>query len=780
MQVNKKNGLEPSAANILTFQQLWSRYVVYWPLYLVLVAAGVAGAWVYLKYTVPLYQSNARILIKDEKKGADDSKAMETFNLINTKKIIDNEVEVIQSRTLILGVVKELGLYAQIFEKTKFRNISAYVTSPVSIEVKQPDSITGVFEVPFAYNSTSNKVVINNTAYLLNEWVNTPFGTLRFVPNKYYKPGTAVRQLRFSLLNPKLVVLGIQGVLEVTPVSKPSTILNLAFKDEVPQRADDILNGILAAYNRATIDDKNSLAANTLQFVEERLNHVAHDLDSIEKKLQYYKNSQDAVEVSAQGHMYLQNISENDQKLSSFSMQLAALDQIERYVVEKDNKAGIVPSTLGIADPTLGRLTEKLYESELQYERMKKTYAENNPAMTALREQISSIRPSIMENIRNQRRSLEASRGDLLQTNDMYAAALSTIPKKEREIIDMNREESIRNDIYIYLLKKREETALSYASTVADSRVVDRAETILIPVSPKRSMIYVIAAIGALVLGLGFITARETFNSKVLYRREIETMTLLPVIGEIMKSKQRSPLVTTVSSRTLIAEQFRKLRVSLNFIGINSKRKKLMVTSSIPGEGKSFVAANLALSMALTGKKVVLVNLDLHSAALDEYLQLPEGAGVADYLTGSREPEEVIRKTSVNENLFAIGSGSLPENPSELIMNERVGRLVEYLDNIFDFIIIDTPPTGMLTDAYVIAASCDATLYIVRHKVTPKTVLQRLDENNRIGRLTNVGIVFNGIQPRGIVPFSRSYDNGYQYPVQATSPRRSKRLLKKA
>jgi capsular exopolysaccharide synthesis family protein len=373
------------------------------------------------------------------------------------------------------------------------------------------------------------------------------------------------------------------------------------------------------------------------------------------------------------------------------------------------------------------------------------------------------MKPSILENVRNLKEGLGASKSNLASTNRSYTSILQSIPQKERELIDINREQSIKNDIYSFLLKKREETALTHAATVADSRVIDMAQASFVPISPKKNVIYPLAVIVALFLGIGIITARDVLNTKILFRHEVEKLTVQPIIGEVSFDKSEEVVVIAEGKKSFIAEQFRQLRIGLNYVGQNGQAKKILVTSAISGEGKSFVAINLAQSLALTGKKVVLVELDLHNPAISKALNIVNNQGASDYLSKQKELEEVIKRTEFNPNLFFIPSGPLPVNPTELLMNGRAKELIDYLESIFDYVVIDTAPVNPVTDAYILSEFCDTTLYIIRQKYTPKVVVQRIDENNRINRLHNIAIIFNGVHSRGFGSNNYGYGYGYGY-----------------
>lgn len=757
--------------------QLWFKYFPYWPLFFVFVLLFLAGGWVYLRYATPAFEASASILIKDEKKGEDESAVIESLNQLSVKKIIENEGEVIRSRGLMTEVVKKLHLYAPIFEEQSVRTVSAYSSSPIVIEVRDADSLQETnTKVPFTFSPEKQQVTIGTQSFPVNIWTTTPYGELRFNVRTNQKPEYP---LHFYLVDPKKVASNLLSKLDVNPANKLSTIIVLKIRDENPKCAEDILNELMNAYNRAAVNDKNVLASSTLKFLEDRLRNVGGQLDTIERKLQQYKTSSGAIEIGSQGSLYLQNVGAIDQKMAEVNTQLTVLNQVENYVKSKDKAGGIVPSTVGVSDPLLSDLLNKLYDSELQYEKLKRTTAENNPMLVSITDQIEKIKPSILENIRNQKAGLEANRNNLYTQTNRYSSMLSSIPQKERNLVEISRNHSIISNVYNFLLEKREETALSLTSSVANSRIIDKAQASFGPVSPNNKLIYLIAICAAVALAVVIITANELINPTVLFRHEIEEYTTTPVIGEIIHNDTKEPIVMGTGKRSFIAEQFRNLRTSLPYLGINANHKRLLVTSTISGEGKSFVAVNLAITLAVAGKKTVLLEFDLSDPTLRTKLGVvtENKKGLSEFLNGEAVLEELVQPVPGYENLYIISSGALPENPSELIMSKQVPVLLDYLNKQFDNILIDTAPVGLLSDAYVLSNYCDATLYVVRHRYTPKTSIQRIDDNNKINELKNMAIVFNGVRSRGFG--KKGYGYGYGYGYISNDPAREKKKTQK-
>ncbi len=747
------------------FVQMLNKYSTYWPWFIISLFICSGLAYLYVRYVPPKYEATASLIIKDEKKGYDDSKLMESLNMISTKKIIENEIEILQSRTVADNVVKRMHLYAPVFQDGKVNAVSAYLSSPISVLVFEPEKIKKTDKIPLNYNSEREIVSINGKFEgALNQWIKTPYGVLKFISNPKFTDNGSGKPFYFSLVEPREVTRKILDNLKVTPSNRLSSVISLSYRDVLPELAEDILNELITAYNNASVNEKNTLAKNTLAFIEQRLDVVGRHLDSIEQKTQQYKAGTNAVDINTQGQLFLQNVSANDQKLSEINMQLSVMNQLEDYVTSNNSNLGLLPSNLGITDPSLSQLLTSLNDAELEHEKLKKTVAENNPVLTSVTSQIEKIKPNIIENIKRQRQNLETSRDNLSATNNGYNSMLHSIPVKERQLLEISRNQNIENGIYAFLLQKKEESELSYASKIADSRVVNFAQASNVPVSPNKIVLGVVVLVCSFAFPMAFLRTREIFSKKVLYRQDVEASTSIPVIGEVAFNKSSEQLLLSeTEKRSFISEVFRRIRVSLQYLGIDSGHKKIMVTSSISGEGKSFIAANLALSFAIAGKKVLLMDMDLHNPSLGRIFGKSGEKGVSDFLIGEKRPDEIIMNLPGHYNLFFAPAGILQENPSELLENGRIRDLISYVENNFDVIIIDTAPVLPVIDAYILSEFTDATLYVVRHRNTPKTIIERIDENNKINPLTNPAIIFNGVKPRGFSKNNYGYGYGYVY-----------------
>jgi capsular exopolysaccharide synthesis family protein len=721
-------------------------------------------AYIYTQYTIPEFQATASLIIKDEKKGNDDSRLMESLNLIGSKKIIENEVEVLKSRPVIESVVKKLHLYADLYVKNGFKRKYVFDNRNIQIEasdINKLKSSNGLIEFRILNNGESIFFPADSTSYHTNEWVNTSYGTLKFSLNKsntiYNQKEVYFIEL-FSLQAKTYLIL---SALKINSSNKLSSIVDLRYTDKHPDLAEKVLNEIISSYNIAAVAEKNILAKSTLNFIEERLNVVGGQLNEIERRVQQYKAGVGAVDISTQGKLYLENVSNNDQRLSEVNLQLSVINSLEKDISDNSTTAGSHSVMLNTTDPVFSQMLSGLNSAELEREKLKKTVAENNPMLVAVSDQISKIKDNIHRNIIDYRKNLEASRKNIIETNTNYTSLLQTIPSKERELLEISRDQQIKSGIYSFLLQKREESELSYVSNLSDSRVVNYAQALPTPVSPNRLVIFSFAFILGWLIPVGVIAVKENFTTTILYRQEIEELTTLPIIGELAQHKRIKPLAIEPGKRSLVAEEFRRIRFSLQYYMPEQGTKKILVTSSLSGEGKSFVSSNLAISFALSGKKVALVDLDLHNSSLEKLFVKEIKQGITDCLVSDIAIESIIYPVSEYPNLYFIPTGSQQSDPSVFLESDKLKVLMDYLDTEFDFIVIDSPPVVLVSDAFKLSPYCAATIYVIRHGYTPKQLIKRLDVTNKINPLINPVLLFNGVKKRGIVSDETGYGYGY-------------------
>ncbi len=752
--------------NETLFSKLLAKYIPYWPMFLVLAILSFGAAWAYTKITPKKYQSTASLIIKDEKKGNDDSRIMESLNLMGSKKIIENEIEVLKSRPVIENVVKNFRLYAPVYLEEGFLDQYLYESAPLTIESLEPQKLKSSTEKLYLQLDAQDKktIIINGKkAGFYGSWLTTDYGILRFTIAKPSELMDPEKKYFFQVIGIPLKTKIILDNLKVSSANKLSSVIELKYNDFTPKLAQDILDEVILSYNAAAINEKNTLAKSTLAFIEQRLNVVGAQLSGIEQQIQQYKANSGAFDISTQGQLFLQNVSSNDQKLSEINVQLSVINDLQGQLESNNNLSLNHTVLLGNVDPILTQMIGSLNAAELEREKLKKTVAENNPMLISISDQILKIKENINNNIRDQRRNLEATKSNLFATNTNYNNLLHDIPVKERALLEISREQNIKSGIYSFLLQKREESELSFVSNIAESRIINHAQALNNPVSPNLMIVFGMALCAVFGIPVTLIGVKETLSSTILYRAEIESMVNVPIIGEIEYHKKSKPFAIETGKRSLAAEEFRRLRYAIKDILSNTGNKNLLITSSISGEGKSYIATNLAISFSLTGKKVLLVDFDLHNSSLGKIFDSADLKGVTDILLGSTAIDQLVKHVPGYENLYFLPAGSIHDEPSGILENQRTLELFTFLENKYDLIIIDSPPVALVTDAHFLTNLCAATIYAVRHGFTPKSLLKRFETNNAIHPLVNPMIVFNGVKTRGFAGTDNGYGYGYKY-----------------
>ncbi|GAB3264820.1 tyrosine-protein kinase [Larkinella harenae] len=736
------------------------RYLKNWKWFLLSLVIALALGYAYLQYQVPQYKVQSSILIKDEKKGISGESMLKEMDLFTSSKVVENEAEILKSYSLMEKVVGELDLDVTYFHDTKVGEREIYTESPIRliVEKAQPLLYEEGMTVEFADAKT---VRVNGKTYQVNQSLDTPFGRLRFFPKQPINAAT--EPVIVHALPAQEVAQEYLEKLKVEPTSKQSTVLQLALEEPVPQKGKDILNKLVEAYNAASINDKNLVASNTLKFIEDRLELISGELASVEKNVESYKSTQGITDISTESQIFLQSVQQNDTQLSQVNIQLGALEDVERYIRRKAGETGATPSTLGLNDPTLLGLITKVSELELQRENLVKTTSENNPMLRSVDDQIRSTKANISDNIQTMKSILTGTRQKLVGQNRKFESMIRSVPRKERALLDITRQQAIKNNLYTYLLAKREETALSYASAISDSRTIDAARSTSKPVKPKKPLIFILFGAIGLLIPIGVIAGRDLMNNRIAKRTDIEELTSTPIIGEIAYAKHKYPLVVTSNSRSIVAEQVRALRTNLQFLRSNNESLAILFTSSISGEGKSFISMNLGASLALIDRPTVILEMDLRRPKLHSMLDIPNTVGISNYLVGQVTLDEIIQPVPGMDNYFILTSGPIPPNPAELLLSDKVDDLFHQLRERFQYIIVDSPPVGLVTDAQILAEKTDATMYVVRHEVTPKLHMKMVDNLYKEQRFRKLSLVLNSINESGAYGYEYGYGYGYGY-----------------
>ncbi|MFD1145330.1 GumC family protein [Larkinella insperata] len=738
------------------------RYVRKWPWFVVSLVLALAGAYVYLLYQEPVYKVHATVLIKDEKKsGLSGDGLMKELNLFGSNKVIENEIEILTSFTLMDRVVSNLGLDVRYYFPTGTYDREVYAESPIRLILENPNSqlYANKLEISFVNN---NSVLLNGQTYPVNQSIKTPYGQLRIFTRKAISNTTSPV---IAIVKPhSKVVNAYLASLKVEPALKESTVLEMSLSESVPDKGEMILTQLINEYNKESISDKNQEANNMLRFIEERLSLISGELSTVEKEVEMYKSTQGITDLSAQAQTFLTNVQTNDVQLNDVNMRLTGLNEIERYIEKQPGDKSIAPATLSLSDPVLNGLLTKVSELELKREESSRIMAPNSPLLQSLDSQIKAVKSSISENIQNIRQQLTSSRNQLLANNRRIESMIRTVPGKERALLNITRQQVIKNGLYTYLLQKREETALSAASAVSDSRIVDKPRTDDVPVQPVNKTTYLLFSILGLLVPVGLIAVKDMLNNRVLRRSDVEEATQTPILGEIVKSRQNSGdnLVFKPRMQSVIGEQIRALRTNLQFMRSDpAKSQVLLFTSSISGEGKSFISLNLGASLALVDRSTVILEMDMRKPKLHQSLHMENRMGLSNYLIGEATIDDLLRPIAGYENYFIITAGPLPPNPAELLSSPRLAQLFDELKARFDYVLVDSPPVGLVTDSQLIAPFADATMYLVRHDHTPKNHLRMVDALYREQRFQKLNIILNGVGEGESYYYNYGYGNYY-------------------
>ena len=746
-------------------QRLVYRILPYWPLVIIALTISIIATKIYLKYQVPVYAAGARMVINDDtqQKSANLQEIFKIENKSVTSET-EREMQVMTSTELLKKVAIKMQLNVLYMGIGRIRSSQYYQNIPFTLELEDPELIN-------TYTSgeakiSGNKINFNGILFPIDSLVTSTFGNIRWHLNKDYNEKVPLNKVTVEIQPISAAIGKLKGSLSITPISRVTSIVDLSFTDVVPERAVDVLTNLIYLYGSSTIDYKSRIYENTKKFLDGRLQLVADELSGVEKSMVAYKSKEGIVDLSKEGDFYLNKLKETDAKIAEINVQLEVLKQTEEYVKARNISNNPIPASLGLTDPVLSQLLNQLYQTEFDLEKIRQVSGSKNPQIEVNEELIAKLKPSILTSISNLRNNILISRQRLLTDNGQFSAGLNKIPAKERTLLDISRQQSIKNAIYTFLLQKREESAIAGAAIIPNYRVLENPEAggVIYPV-PQRN--YAIAIMTALAVCILFIFLKEFTSQKVLFRSQIENLLGMPVLAELIfqPHSEDSAIVVGAGKRSLIAEQFRELRTNLSYVTANAKDKckVILITSSIPREGKSFVAINTAMSLSLTGDRVALMECDLRKPKISKAMGIDSRTGISNYLIGKAALKDIIQPYEGIESLSVIPSGPTPPNPAELLSNSKFLELITDLKQQFDYIIIDTPPVAAVTDAKIIGAMADATIYIIRHNYTNTSFLNLIKDIGQKQTLPNINLVLNGIVNKKILGMPYGHSGGYSY-----------------
>lgn len=770
------------------FKAVLFKYTIHWPWFVACILLCMAGAWLYLRYTPPVYNISASVIIKDNDKNSKASSGMadlEDLGFYSSINNFDNEVEILQSRTLIKKVVEELDLYISYAAKSSFHDIELYKSSPVKVWITPEEAQK--LPAPAYINLTlqpSNKlnvkITIGEQEYSkqfdkLPALLTTPSGTFSFTPADS-TIAKSEQKIMATVSSPRSVAGSYRGALSIEPTSKSTTIAQISVKSTHTQRGMDFINKLVEIYNRDANDDKNEVATKTAEFIDERINIINGELGTTEQELETFKRDAGLTDLKSDAQLALSENSEYEKKRAENSTQLRLVQFLTSYANNPDHAYEVLPVNVGLTDTGLTELINRYNEMLLERKRLLRSSQENNPVVVNLDASIRAMRSNVLTTINSVQRGLAITQADLERQAGKYAGRITNAPGQERQLVNISRQQEIKAGLYLMLLQKREENAITLASTANNARIVDEALADAIPVSPKGKMIYLVALILGVALPVAVIYIIELFKYKIEGRADVEKITSLPIVGDVPFSENKSSegaIVVHENQNDLMAETFRNVRTNVLYM-MKSNEKVILVTSTTTGEGKTFIASNLAVSLALLGKKIVIVGLDIRKPGLNKAFQLSrKEQGISQFLANPEHTDlmSLVQVSNINPNLSILPGGPIPPNPTELVARESLPQAIDILKKHFDYIILDTAPIGMVTDTQLISRVANASIYVCRADYTHKADYTLINELGEQKKLPNLCTIINGLDMKkkkygyyyGYGKYGKYYGYGKKY-----------------
>lgn len=776
MEENIKNNTldneqTPAGKSLFNFQTVYMTLILNWKWFVLSLIICLGLASIYLRYTIPIYQTYAKLLIKEENNSRGRNSLQYTTNLgmVSNSTGIDNEMEILKSSSIAIQAVKDLKLYTTYMSAGKVTNRLMYKTQPISVDIDpihldiltHPISLTITregkkYHVEGTYYSTNpdapgKAYAIDKSFTALPAAIGTQAGILTFIPNST-TPMKDGEKVLVRISPPKAVAIGYAAGLSIAQSSKSTSIAVLTINDQSPERAIDYLKQLAICYNRQANEDKNEVAVRTEEFINGRLEKINTELGSTESQLENYKKANKMVELQMSANQALSNSDQYDQKLAEANTQIALLNSINDYMNQPSNKYETLPANIGISDQSAVSLINKYNEIVLERNRLLRSASENSPTVTPLTSQLDDLSSSIRRAMAQAKRSMDIQRNAVASQYGKYNSMIQQTPEQEKTMKQIGRQLEVKAGLYLMLLQKREENSISLAATADKGKLIDDP-TVVGKVAPRSSTIYA----GALAAGLAIPSVvfflLSFFRYKIEGHDDVARLTRLPIIADVAvaseTAKTKADIVVHENQNNQMEEIFRSMRTNVQFM-LKENEKVISFTSSISGEGKTFIAANLAVSFALLGKKVILVGLDIRKPRLAELFEIDDHRhGITNLLTKTVVTAADIQvqtlPSGVNDNLELLMAGPIPPNPAELLTRTSLDDIMDLLKRTYDYVIIDTAPVGLVTDTLQVGRVSNLTVYVCRADYTPKENFELINTLHAENKLPNICVVVNGI-----------------------------------
>lgn len=730
--------------------------------------------YIYLQKQTPVYRIQATIMINDEQKGSFQNQ-MQTFQrdfgIMNTTGGLDNEIEVLRSKSIIKQTVIDLGLYKRYsidngrfkpattlygeypIEVNLTKNDLDNLSSAISFEITQPQATSFVVSYRLFDKSKDEFIDAKEEITSLPYTLETHVGRIELTQGKS-APLTSGQKMTVSIIPPIFAAKSCLGALSIEPTSKSTSIAYISYLDINKRRGIDFVNQLVTVYNKENNNDKNIVATKTEEFLNKRLEKVAAELDAAEEQVAQFKRTSGLINLSGDAQRVIQGSSEYEDKQTEVVTQLRLINFLKEHINNSQNKLQPIPANVGLTDASLSALIGRYNEIIVERSNLLRTASESNPAVIEATTMAELMADAIRTSIESLQSSLKIRKEDLEYQAKKYDSKLGDAPTQEKVLAGYTRQLEVKSGLYMMLLQKQEENSIALAATADNAKIIDAALANDAPVSPNRKMIWLIALSIGIIIPIVLIYLKEILRYKIEGRNDLEKLTKIPILGDIAISdeikKDKRAIVIHENSNDLMAETFRSIRTNLQFILDGNDKKVIQFTSSSSGEGKTFVSSNLATSIALLGKKVLLIGLDVRRPRLAEMFSLSDHKkGITTFLTGNDKDKELlfnqIMPSGIHENLDILPAGIIPPNPAELLSRRNLDKAIEYLREKYDYIILDTAPVGLVADTLIISRVADATVYICRADYTPKSDLELANSLYRDGKLKNMSIILNGI-----------------------------------
>ena len=759
-----ENNMNEQDEEKINYQELLFRYIIHWPWFVASVLVCLIGAWVYLHFQTPVYQVSASIMIKDDKKGSGstDLGNLGIGGVITSTQGIDNEIEVLRSKTILKEVVNNLELYITYYDEDEFPEKELYQTSPVIVNLtaQEADKLPG--SALLAMKLSPEGVLDVNLKVGLNEYnqrfeklpavLPTDAGTFGFALKDSLSGGQmeghkGERHIRAVVSRPFGVAKGYQGALSIAPTSRTTSVAVVSLMNTNIQRARDFINKLMEMYNRNTNNDKNEVAEKTREFINERIKIIDEELGSTEDKLEAFKRNAGLTDISSDAQLSVSGNAEYEKRRVDNGTQINLVRDLIKYINNPLNEYELLPGNIGLSDAGLTTQIGRYNELIIERKRLLRTSTESNPMIVNLDTSIRAMKSNVQAAINGTLQGLLIVKADLEREAGRFSRRISDAPGQERQYVSIARQQEIKAGLYLMLLQKREENAITLAATANNAKIIDEPVATGGPLSPKPNMIYMIALVLGVGMPVGVIFLIGLTKFKIEGRGDVEKLTRLPIVGDVPLTTERTGSIAVFENQNnLMSETFRNVRTNLQFM-LENDQKVILVTSTISGEGKSFVASNLAISLSLLGKKVVIVGLDIRKPGLNKVFNISrKEQGITQYLSNpEKNLMDFVQVSDVSKSLYILPGGTVPPNPTELLARDGLDKAVETLKKNFDYVILDTAPIGMVTDTLLIGRVADLAVYVCRADYTRKaeyTLINELAENNK---LPNLCTIINGL-----------------------------------